>query len=88
MRTAYKCLQVHESNYSRDLPSFQRYFPFYYSKKTKETLISSLDFHFDRQYFDHVDYLEKVLKPFSRYQTDVIKISLKYFLRYYAWEQD
>lgn len=84
MRTAYKCLQAHAGSYSLELSSFKRYFPFYYSKKTKETLISSLDFNFDRHYFEHAEYLKEVLKPFDRFKTDVIKVSLKYFLRYYA----
>ena len=85
MRTGYKLLQVHEGKWYRDVPPEDSHFlPYFYDKKRKETFISSLDFHFDRGYYEHEEYLHSVIKYLNRFQLDQIKIALKYFVRYYS----
>ena len=84
MKTYYKCLQVHEGKWHRELPPEDNYFlPYHYDKKRKETFISSLDFHFDKHYYDHEQYLHEVIEGLNRFQIDQIIISVKYFIRSY-----
>ena len=85
MKTYYKCLQVHEGKWHKDVPREDHHFlPYFYDEKRKDTFISYLDFHFDRDYYEHEEYLHRVIEGLNRFKLDQIKIALKYFVRSYS----